>query len=300
MTLINPYQDFGLAGVLTASAPLGALVYVNSAANDGDDANDGLAPGRPKLTIAGAAGALSLCTDDADILDTIVVQGIPAETYPITIDRARVSVIGAQAPGFYPRLRLDARGDTEDVFVFESDYAFVKGFELRAGVGCAGIVIADVVHRCAATEIYFGFGTYGVHITGTPAGGGHQISHSYFQGSLTTAGVHNAGNSYHLKINNNVFKANHSTPAIGVHIEGAPGDGQILDNTFACGQDVVGLAITMAAGSSTYWIIAGNRANFGVDTMTANPYRDLVGAGATSHNWMQNYWGDTLTDPSIV
>jgi len=273
----------------------GVTIFVNSAANGGDDGNPGTDPLAPKLTIGGSSGAVSLCTDSDDVVDNIIVGGLPADTFPITIDAARTNVIGYPAPGFYSRIRLDARSAVEDVFVAASNWVLIQGFETRAGAGKAGIQVSTTnVHRCCFRNNYFGFGAYGVLLDGT-AGGGHQVVDNYFQGALTDGGIYSVA-GYQLRYELNVFGK--MTPRC-IYVMGTAGDGMILDNTFALAADAAdGLAITMGASNNQNWIIAGNRANYGPSTMTQNPYRDV--SLGTGNHWMQNWKGTTETDPAVA
>jgi len=271
----------------------GVTIFVNSAANGGDDDNPGTDPLAPKLTIGGTDGAISLCTDSDDVVDNIIVGGLPGDTFPITIDAARTNVIGYPAPGFYSRIRLDARTAVEDVFVVASNWVLIQGFETRAGAGKAGIQVSTTnVHRCCFRDNYFGFGAYGVLLDGT-AGGGHHVVENYFQGSLTDGGIYSVA-GYQLRYERNVF-GNLGAAVKCIYVMGVAGDGMILDNTFALGADAAdGLAITIGHANVANWIIAGNRANYGKATMTQNPYLDVT----TANHWMQNWKGTTETDPA--
>ena len=85
--------------------------------------------------------------------------------------------------------------------------------------------------------------------------------------------------------------------AIGISGGASAGNFTILDNRFSCASDTVGMAITLADGSSGIYI-EGNSAAFGKVAPANNPYRDLN--NDDSNSWGLNYAGGIAVMPQTV
>ena len=294
-TLLNPMQDFGLANVLQIGSPGGVLVYVDSAAHGGDDANDGLAPGRPKLTIE---DALTICNDDDRLVDTIVLQGRPGETtFPIVLDVGGVNIIASPGAGYWPRVWLTSTGGN-DMFDMQANYNNIVGVGMRAAAGQAGVAFhTGGVYRCGIFRCTLETGAYGI-LDDVGLAANHEFSHNFFVSALTVNGILLAGDSGFPRIVGNIFD---QIPGYAILSTGGGHAGQVIDNIFGMPDDtdtVDGRAISLT-GLERRWIISGNRANFDDTTMTQNPYRDVSASGTPNH-WMDNMQGITLVDPATA
>lgn len=292
-TLINPMRDYGLASVFGVGAPTGALIYVNGAGAGGSDDNDGLAPGRPKLTIT---NALTLCTDDGDVADTIVCLGSPGDAvFPIEVNKAGTSIIGAPSFSYYPRVAVDARTAVEDVFDIQKSYVSLRNLTFYAGAAkdCVSITAATVF-RVSVIGCNFFWGAKGFYMLGTN-GDGHYIARNWFCRELTSYGIHLHSTHPFVRIENNVFD---EVQDIACYLQGAVVGTQVIDNIFNVPSNTAGLAITIAIGSSQGNMICGNRANYGPTTMSSSPFRDL--SGGLINNWMANVVGDAYAQPAVA
>lgn len=284
-TLINPFQDFGLAGVLQPGANLGKIVYVNLG---GSDANDGLGPSRPKLTIA---GALDVCTNDA--MDTIVVLDYwqNDSTYPISVDVSRVRIIGSPSGSYRNWPCITPTGNTAAMDIAAND-VFVQNLYFEGGDdhGCIEFTTAGKC-RIGIFDCWFASAKYGIWATGTSKPSfGLEVGRCFFCQNIVTNGILYDSNGPFAKFHHNIFE---EIAGIGFYTQNAAAACMLLDNTFSLPSNTQGKAITLE-GSTDRWIIAGNRANFGATTMGTNPYVD-TSSGA--NHWMQNWKGTTETDP---
>ena len=284
-TLINPMRDFGLAGVLQPGANLGKIVYVNLG---GLDANDGLGPSRPKLTIR---GALDVCTDD--LMDTIVVLDYwdNDAVWPISVDVSRVRIIGSPSGNFLrPWAAIVPTGDVAAIDIAAND-VFIQGLYLQGGATAAGISIAGAsIVRTGIFDCWFGPAAYGIEYSGM-GGFGHVAARNFFSQSVTANGILYSSNSPFSKFEDNIFE---QIADIGFYTQGAAAACSILNNIFSLPSNTQGKAITLD-GSTSRWIVYGNRANYGVTTMAGNPYED---ASSGVNHWLTNWNGTAAVDPA--
>jgi len=275
-----------LASVMIPGAGLGNVFYNDGCG--GDDANDGLSPQTPKLTLT---ASLAQCTNDMN--DTIVVLDYyqPAgETWPVDINKSKVNIIGTPSGSFRCWACVDSVGDTACFSVNAHD-VIIRNFLFDAGASHAGIEFANNKGRMGIYDCYFATGAYGVM---SAAGGiemGLEVSNCFFQQSLTAQGIYINDDPAFIKLHDNVFDRVQGV-AIEVVQGGAP---QILNNVIALPSNTAGMAITLGA-SVTRAIVNGNSANYGDTDMGNIPYTDGAGAGANS--WLLNYQGTTAVQPN--
>ena len=286
MTYLNPYKDFGLAGVLRPGANLGQILYVDTSARGGDDASSGLSVENPKLSIE---GALADCTDAG--FDTIVVlnqDNANCPTFPIAVDKDNVTIIAAPSGSYQPRWEGGAVIDSgeQHCFTMHALHTRIIGFDLRAGTTSAGVYFGDAdcvrpgIFRCVFTA-----GQYGVHASANSMPGtGLEIADCLFASQTTNAILYNSNGPF-FRFHDNHF---HESVGPAINFTGIGGDGgRVMNNTFQLPDDVQGRAITMGfAALGPVWV-SGNQANFGDVALVANPYEYLSAAAA----WGVNYAG---------
>lgn len=285
-TLLNPMQHFGLAGVLQPGANLGKVVYVNLG---GSNNNDGLAPSRPKLTIA---GALDVCTND--LMDTIVVLDYWQNdaVWPIDVNKSRVRIIGSPAGSYRPWACITPAANTAAFDIAAND-VFLQQLYIEGGDdhGCIEFTTAGVV-RVGLLDLWMASAKYGIWATGVSMPSfGLEVGRCFFCQNIVTNGILYASNGPFAKFHNNIFE---EIAGVGFLSEGAAAACMVLDNTFSLPSNTEGKAITLG-GSTDRWMVAGNRANYGATTMGNNPYLD---ASSGINHWTQNWKGTTETDPA--
>jgi len=283
------------------SLVLGNVYYVDFF--NGSNANDGLTPNSPFLTIT---YALTLCVNDHD--DYIIVMEHYQEV--VTISKSRVHIIGVGSNPNYSFVQMNAAADTAIFLVTNDSYhCEIAGFSFGGGTNHAGIENAVgvpmglYIHDCQFGHNFAG-GTPedGIRISvnatdirvercsfyGTPGG----------KGLLTRDGIRwETGNPLNGTIIDNQFLA---LPGVAIDfVAVAPGEGGITikDNVISCGADTQGDAITLGATCRGF-LVVGNRAMFGKGTpaLGTNPYLD--GAGADDNHWVDNWAGNGPVDPA--
>ena len=279
----------GLDMALQAGSNRGNVYYVNGTDwGDGADTNSGLRPDDPFLTLTHAIGE---CTDE--MFDTIVVVDYwtpTGETWPIAVDKAQVTIVGAPGGSFNRWPCVHPAGDTA---AFDLQAAGIRLIDLYidAGASHAGVEFSGGGERNGIYGCYFATGTHGVlGIAGSPSFG-FQVSGCTFTSLLTAGGIY-LNNPPFTRISDNVFCG-----VQGVAIEILQSaEVQILDNRIACDSDVQGRGITLGA-VCTRCLVAGNSAYYGnAAGMVQNPFLDS--AGAAANDWMNNMWGITLAHPA--
>jgi hypothetical protein len=261
--------------------------------NAGDDANPPDDASRPLLKIATALG---FCVAGHD--DTIIVLDCwQQETFPITVTKDRVHIIGLDVDnGHYPMMQ--APTDTA-IFVIDAGSVEVAGFGLD-GISSASthgaIEIGKTTPRMGGRihDNWLGCtgagAKYGIHsITGIDMSD-FVIDHNVFGAGLVTNGMLISGSFTRGKILNNLFRIATGSQGIkAAHLA----LGFILSNSFSCPTNTTGIAITLDAGCEDPFV-DDNRANFGKTVMANNPYVDTGALG----NWGVNYKGNTLVLPA--
>lgn len=278
----------GLSSVLTAGANRGQLFYVNGTNwGNGSNANDGLRPDSPFLTLT---YALAQCNDEE--FDTIVVTDYwtpTGEVWPITVDKRNVSIVGAPGGTFNRWACVHPAGDTAAFLITAGGVRLVDLY-IDAGASNAGISFSGAPERVGIFGCLFATGTRGMTgIAGSPSFG-VEVGNCHFAQPLTAGGIY-FNNPAVSRIHDCTFDR---VQGLAIDILQA-GHMQILDNRIGVDSDVQGRAITLGANCARC-LVDGNTANFGSTAMAANPYLDS--GGATDNDWLLNYRNITATLPA--
>jgi len=117
-------------GALQVGSNRGNVYYVNGTAwGDGDDTNSGLRPDDPFMTLE---HALNQCNDE--MFDTIVVVDIwqpTGEAWPIAVNKALVTIVGARGGSYNPWPCIRATGNTA-VFEIQATGVRIINFHLAS------------------------------------------------------------------------------------------------------------------------------------------------------------------------
>jgi len=309
----------GLAKYFPTMNSESSVFFVDGTSTVGNDsaANFGQTPDTPLLTIT---KALSLCTTKKN--DYIFILNYPAtapaETWPITLTKERVHIIGTHQ-GPVPNFKIVAPYATEDtpVFAFTTGAAYCEIGHLIMGCGNAsstkgaiefqtGGLWGNWIHHC-------GFGltnrsgtnaAHGIYFGGhTSATGGEMlyglIEHNTFGALITSHGIYVPATPMAgpnavcgLVIRNNRF----SVVGSGINILLAAADfksGGIYDNKFVVA-NTAGLAINAASG--VHGTVDGNHAvALGTSVILDAEVYQLGAAGTTlGMGWGVNYQSGTL------
>ena len=272
----------GLANALVPGAnDAGLIVYVNMAGGGGDNANSGLDPSVPKLTLE---GALAICTNDA--LDTIIVLDYYDQdtTWPISVNKSRVRIIGSpSAQNFYQWCVVQPTGDFA-AFNIVAGHVHISGFQIHAGATSGGIEFdgAGGAQGIGIRHCLFASGAYGVWgEAASEPGAGLVVEDCMFIQALTANGILMGSNGPFYRFERNIFD---QIAGIAISVTGAPSAGLIKDNVMSLPSNTQGKGITVSSGTRN--IIQGNHANYGTTEMVANPYEDS--SGGTNH-WLENW-----------
>ena len=279
----------GLTKYMHPGMQRGNVFYVNFG---GSDANDGLTPSRPFLTLTAAIAA---CTSDRHDL-IVVLNWWLNEACPIVVDKRMVTIVGAESGSLaQPALQIASEGDTQIFEIAERDVAihnFILDGTLSINHGCVEFTAGAGMVRQGLYNCYFRGANFGVWSDVNSAPATHLcVSNCYFESTLLTDGILIAGNVAFATFRDNIFDA---IPGIGINVTGGPGAGQILDNRFILPSNTQGKAITLG-GTSVRWMVDGNHANYGVTEMAANPYED---SSAAVNNWLTNWKVTASTIPA--
>jgi len=277
----------------------GNIFYVDGV--NGSNANVGTIPTAPWLTIT---YALTQCANNND--DYIIVLNHWQEV--VAINRTLVHIIGIGHNSSYSWVQMNAAANTAIFTVTaDSNDCEIAGFSFGGGAAHGGI------ENTAGTPM-------GLYIHDC------QFGHS-FAGDTPQDGIRIGLNATAIRIENCSFYGNAACGTLvrdGIHWEcggeplngtiinnqfiGCPGGGinfaqvgpatggiTIQDNVFACDADTQGAAITLGATCAAFFVV-GNRAQFGENAMTANPYLD--GAALDSNHWANNISGNAAIYPA--
>lgn len=270
----SPNMDFGAGKVFFVDKTYGSDGY------DGDN------PARPLYSIA---HALSLCVSGRNDY-ILVLDAWQQDTFPISVNKSRVHIIGVGTKGGYPG--MTPPGDTA-IFTIDAPAVEIARLSLGAGVSHGAIEFSGANGYGAIHDCWFGeggAGLYGIYIPPIVDAAEELIQNCRFGAGITSDGIRIAHNMTRGVIRDCLFRPG----AIGINVTNAFALGWILDNRFLCHADVVGAAITLAATVSGVFV-DGNSAHTGNTIMGAIPLRDL---GA--NHWGMNYQGNTLILPSTV
>lgn len=274
---------------------VGTMYYVNGIDGVGNDANDGLTPSKPLLTIT---HALSHCVADHD--DYIVVLDYwqpTGEVWPIVVDKPKVHIVGVPGAGAqWPT--ISPTGDTAALSVTAA-YVEIARLALEGGATHGCIETGASKWGLWLRDCWFG-------VTGAGQDGFRgvapfdlpylRITRCRFGQGLTRDGVRLDHNATRSSIGRpgegNLFDR---IPGVAINLVGNCSEVGIYDNIIAVPANTAGGAITFSAGCANC-IVNGNHANFGDTDMGNNPFSD--GAGAGANNWLLNYKGVTATLPA--
>jgi hypothetical protein len=265
----------------------GNVFYVNGIS--GSNANNGLTPTTPKLTMT---AALALCTNDADDYIVVLDYWQPAgETWPINVNKSKVHILGIRS-GTLTRPWVCAKPPADTaVFSISANDVRIADWYLEAGASHGAIEFTGGVSRIGIYNCWFGSGANG--ILDGPAGIGFsvEIANCFFCQALTAQAIYINDDPAFITIHDNVFDQSQ-----GVAIEVVQGAAAVITgNLIACGADVTGRGITLGA-SVTRAIVMNNSANFGDADMVNNPFSDA--AAADTNHWANNVKGITLIHPA--
>ena len=293
------YSGGGLFANMLPGA--GNVYYVYGIdAGIGDNANDGLTPDTPFLTLTYAlAQCVSAARDYIVVLDYWQPTG---ETWPISVNKDNVHLIGGDGGGTQMPI-ITPTGDTAGLSI-AADRVTIARLCLNGGVS-HGAVENDPGAPTARwgtliEDCWFAvLGAAQDGIKNVAAGDNVYLTvkRCRFGFAITRDGIRVEHNATRCQIgtpwgDGNLFDR---VQGIAVNIVGNAADIGIYENTIAIPANTAGAAITLSAGTAGS-IIRGNRANFGDTDMGNNPYLDSAGAG--SNHWMDNYQGITLTQPA--
>jgi len=253
----------------------------------GDDTNNGIDPGTPFETIGHALGECTAWGNDY----IIVLRGGGAETYPITIETARVHIIGMSND--VPQRTPGYAAGANVVFQVAADQIEIAGLQLLTDN--ANPAIEFTTAAWGAWIRYCSFGTtiatqYGLFagVEGPVAG---CIENNWFGHNLTD-GMRLLAPTRSI-IRNNIFR---EITGIGINIQAAGSEaGAIINNYFYAALAAalgIGWAITVRGVGG---LIMGNHASQSIDNAGNNPYRDVQGLNGWSENWS----GNALISPNL-
>jgi len=260
---------------------------------NGPDTNDGRTPTTP---LASIKAALALCTNDRN--DTIVVLDYWAagtETWPITVDKSMVSIIGVPLGGaIWPQ--VNPPGDTAGILVtaagVEICYLSVNGGATHGAIEFTPTAVwGSEVHHCFFGEM--GTAQDGIRMEGPYS----KVWACRFGLGLTRDGVRVGTNATRGMVGVPGLEPNwfRGVPGVAINATNQFSQGGIFDNRIAIPADTAGAAITLANTVAGVHI-DGNSAIFGENQAgDNNPYLD--NAGADANHWGRNYWGNIMTIP---
>ena len=290
----NLYEQ--LEGAKAGYGSVGNIFFVHGFT--GNNANDGLTPANPFLTIT---YALTQCVADND--DYIIVLDHWQEVVDVNV--TRVHIIGVTNNPSQALVQMNAAADTAIFTVTAlSNHCEIAGFSFGGGATHAaienqgGTPMQLYIHDCMFGHSFAG---------DTPQDGidielnatNIRIENCLFcgngagtMGTITRDGIRFAGGGDTLGglIRKNRFL---NIPGIGINIATRFDNGFIEDNRFQVPDGAIGQAITFAIAAAGNTFVSGNVAAAGGDAVLTNiPFRDLSGAPAASGNdWGQNFSG---------
>lgn len=293
------YSGGGLYGDMGPGA--GNVFYVYGIDGGiGDDANDGLTPATPFLTLT---YALSQCvTGNHDYIIVLDYWQPTGETWPISVDVNNVHIIGAEGAGTQMPI-ITPTGDTAGLSI-AADRVEVARLCVNGGAshGCIENDPGAPTARWGfkVRDCWFavlGSAQDGIKNVAASDNVYLQVERCRFGFAITRDGIRIEHNATRAMIgdawgNGNIFDR---VQGVGVNVVGNAADVGIFNNVFIIPANTAGAAITLSAGCGGCAIF-GNHANFGDTDMGNNPYTD--GAGAGSNHWGLNYKGVTATLPA--
>lgn len=271
----------------------GDVFYVHG--GSGSNSNDGRTPATPWLTMKQALGE---CTDDAgDIIYVLDYYQPVSETWPISVNKSLVQIIGFQnvygeAFGGPTAWNVVLASGGKAAFDVVANNVLISGFQIYAGTaGQACITMDDGASVVRIDQCRFCRGTYGVHLVSEDAGYGIEITNSHFIQSLTTGGIYINDDPAFTRIVGNYFDR-----IDGVAIDIESGAGAIIEhNRIAMGAATNGYAITLGSGVARAFVNL-NYAAYGTESGSVYPYTDE--GTVTTNNWGRNFYGANAVAPN--
>jgi len=309
--MVRPYilrKDVSTLGDLADGYKVGAILppwhgnvfWVDGGwANPGSDGDDG-SKENPFLTIT---YALTKCANYN--WDFIIVRDYyqpSGETWPISVNKQGVSIIGASSLGMQPSYcELTSEG-AYDCFSFDtnSGYSTLAGFSMVAGASDACIIAGTSgIHGVVIDNCLFGVAGASVDGILLPNNTGWHnsiIRNCVFGSALTgdgieTVNVSSAGGFTECSVVNNRFLG---VGGVCIKATGYWVGGEITHNKFGLPADTAGDSITMSSVCSEVFI-SGNVTAEDKTPMTNNPYKD-----SGNCEWGLNYKGITAMMPAIA
>lgn len=257
----------------------GEIIYVDGGwLYGGNDSGEGTKDD-PYATIT---KALSMCTNGKwDVIIVLDYYQPTGETWPISINKQGVSIIGATALGGQPSYCELTSSGAYDCFSFDSNsgYVTISGFSLVAGASDACIIAGTSgIHGVVLDNLLFGVAGAsqdGILIPTNTGWNNCIMRNCVFGTSLSRDGIRvvhttSAGGFSECTVRDNRFLG---IAGICINVPGYWVGGAILDNRFGLPADTKGDSITMSSSCSEV-LIDGNHTAEDVDGMTANPYLD--------------------------
>lgn len=254
----------------------------------GSDSADGLTYETPVLTFT---KGLSLCTDS--LHDVLLVRnyGTQDETYPIVMNKKRITVIGQPAGSNLPGIEPDT--DVDGIEFEDNAGAGTRffNFSFKGGATKAAVLMSGTIYAVQFFNCWFGMQGDGaknafriesdspdLHIIGCK-----------FDESITQHHIHILGSSTRGRIENCRFHGIAETYS-GITDTGGTGFllQAILNNYFYSATAKKGFAIEHT-GAGGIAFIDGNKANYAGQA----PYIE-----DGNNFWCQNWKGNNLTLPS--
>jgi len=299
----NPtYYGFGGAHYLKHPSA-NAVYYVQDAARGGDDANNGISPDTPVLTITQAlvlAAALPAAIQ-RQVYIFVARTTVGSETWPITISQAYLHLIGTPDQASpTPAIRPDAG---HHGLVLGAGGIEVTGFLFQGLAGENDACIYSAAAQQWMNHIHHNFFAWDSVAYDCIRLDNQQqqisIHHNYFGAhGFTNYAIEASTPAGRTLIENNVFlvKGREENGLGGIIMHPVSGGGVIRNNVFSVPDTAnTGMAINLTGGQDQ--LVTGNYAMAGVDQMVAGaePYRDL----GASH-WGLNYWSILPLMPVVV
>ena len=303
-------QIAGLVDRVRSTRPVhanGRVFFVDGYGTAGNDGNNGDDPAAPLKTLT---KALSLCVHDrGDIIIVLNYWQPTGETWPITISKNRVSIVGLANPSL-PYSAIHPPADTAAFQLTSSgqygEIAFltIGGGAAHGGIewGNSGQVDGYWIHDCWFGHQWFGTPLSGIYqpAASTRGGYGNRIEHCTFMGNNANCKGAITGNAIEqltdtdamafrdLEVLDCIFKG----CDIGINLTRAF-DAVLLRNKFICPDSADGEAITLRAACLGCMADDNVGMNGGDAAMTNNPFRDIA---ATN----KNHWGVNWKSNAVI
>lgn len=255
-------------------------------------------PGTKERPFKTLTYALSQCVDHRnDLIYVLDFYQPSTETWPITISKHQVSIIGCQSVlggpdgGRIPWSLVYATGN-KAAFDITGNQVLLSGFQIYAGTSSYACITMDsdaaviTVDNCR-----FARGTYGVHLTTADTQYGINITNCTFMNALSAGGILIDDDPAFCVISGNYFDRH-----TGVSIDIRNGTAhRIVNNYIAMGANTNGTAIKLGDAVDRAWV-NNNYAAYGIEDGTTYPYTD--NGTVNDNNWGRNFFGMNAVEPN--